>query len=122
MDATSHHQNPSELRTSARDGGVTEALELLSVVLAAADSTTVDVALVADVAEVVDDLLGVRPPLPPLIYPEHGPDDDEHALAFMAHAARRLSAAAVGSDDPREQLRAGLAARRLRALVVRWRQ
>ena len=113
------HPDSVAIPTSRAHHGIDSALTFLTVVLADPRSGIVDDDLADDVADVVSGLVDVHPPMPPLVYPDQGADDDHHALALIAHARRRLQLAVVGGADEAERLRAAVACHRLRTLLVR---
>ncbi|TNM66896.1 hypothetical protein FHN55_12400 [Streptomyces sp. NP160] len=122
-DRTSRLLGSRETRTThVPHPAVRNALRSLLRVLADPEASPVALDLVDEVADVVTDLIDVDPPLPPLTYPERGAWGDEHALELVCSAIADLETAVEVSADASERLRTAIAARRLRAVIGRWRQ
>jgi hypothetical protein len=95
--------------TSTACPGITDACDALAAVLVA--DPDFDTALA--VADAIDVLSDVHPPLPPLAYPEVGVD----AAVGIDRALRALTSAVEEAPTVEEALRAGQAARVLRNLL-----
>lgn len=95
------------------------ALQALLRVLATPETVQVTIRLLIDVADVVSDLVDTHPPMPPLNYPAHGAEDDDHACRLVEEAIAGLIQAVEASNDVAECLRAAIAARQLTAAITR---